>query len=262
MEDLGLLADLVAVADESEDEDAPADVLSRNDKVFYAAAQRMSGLQVVLDSSIVDGGTRAAILRSAESFGLLHAHKIESESLRRRWESTAGEKWLMNHSHTSIHAAIEELRSEGFEHFYAVAALDTGGDASDDDDVDVEASQQAQGVHPGVVHIGSIDFSRRIAVIFCEGCVRDEIHAEGVATLRLGLSDETLPLSILAAITLHFGRTARSRAASAELNAWGGDLAEEAVHELHADYLKRGRGFRRGRRIQATEPREVVQDTA
>ena len=47
----------------------------RESRLRRAAYNRMNGLQCVLDN-IDNRGNRAAILRSVESFGLLHVHEV------------------------------------------------------------------------------------------------------------------------------------------------------------------------------------------
>ena len=239
------------IAESSDDDDdangRPAGV--RAGKIFHAAARRMAGLRVVLDASITDRGTRAAILRSTESFGLLHAYEIETEALLRKWESSASEKWLIRHTHSDLNAALRELQAEGISQILAVVREHDSTPSS----LDTCEPMPCSGTS-----LADADFGPGTALIFCEcmtDCMREALcnPAYGkIAVLRLGLADEVLPLSVLAAITLHYGRTARARAQSTLLNKWGGDLDEIAVHELHAEYLQRGRGFRRGRRIQGS----------
>ena len=47
---------------ESSDEEDHSQATERTGKMFHAAARRMAGFCVVLDASVTDRGTRAAIL--------------------------------------------------------------------------------------------------------------------------------------------------------------------------------------------------------
>ena len=213
-------------------------------KIFHAAARRMAG-PCCTGCQYHNRGTRVFIFDN--NFGLLHAYEIETEALL--VGSSASEKWLIRHTHSDLNAALRELQAEGISQMLAVVREHDSTPSS----LDTCEPMPCSGTS-----LADADFGPGTALIFCE-CMTDRMRealcnpAYGkVAVLRLGLADEVLPLSVLAAITLHYGRTARARAQSTLLNKWGGDLDEIAVHELHAEYLQRGRGFRRGRRIQGS----------
>ena len=55
--------------------EAPAEPTVRQQKLQRAASSRMAGLRIILEDC-EDVGNRAAILRTAEAFGLLHIHEI------------------------------------------------------------------------------------------------------------------------------------------------------------------------------------------
>ena len=55
--------------------EAPAEPTVRQQKLQRAASSRMAGLRIVLEDC-EDVGNRAAILRTAEAFGLLHIHEV------------------------------------------------------------------------------------------------------------------------------------------------------------------------------------------
>ena len=169
----------------------------------------------------------------------------------RRWESSASEKWLKINAHSSLDSVLRQLQAEGVTQILAVVP----GMDGDDNGSSPDAGKAMLSAGPS---LAEADFGSATALLYCEH-VTDQMRealsgaANGnIAMLRLDLADEVLPLSVLAAITLHYGRTARARALGALVNQWGGDLHEGAVHELYADYVQRGRGFRRGRRIQGS----------
>jgi tRNA (guanosine-2'-O-)-methyltransferase len=225
---------------------------AREAKLFHTAARRMGGLRIVLDASISDRSTVAAILRTTESFGLLHAHHVRSEKEYHTFEASAGEKWLHMHNHESLSSATSELRALGFQQIFA-AGVGTG---------DPEG--------PWAIPLEQIDFAQPTAFVFIEG-LQEEVRMACSGHVRLGI-DGPLPLSICAAIVLHYARASRENAledaeregaqsatgSEPALNPLGGDLAQGAVDTLFQDYLQRGRGFKRAWRIAAasmTEPR-------
>ena len=84
-------------------------------------------------------------------------------------------------------------------------------------------------------------------------------HCTGHIRLEI---DGALPLSVAAALIIHYARTSRSEALQQTpggLNALGGDMTEEAVEELYAEYVNKKRGFKRARRKAAVKSRQWLE---
>ncbi len=182
----------------------------RRARMDAAAATRLGGLRLVIEN-LHDPHNGAAVLRSAEAFGVQRVEVIETVE-RFRFSSTVTqgcEKWLDVVRHRSLPAALVGLRSEGFVVYAAVpgaaAALD------------------------------ELDFSRPAAVMVGnehEGLTADAIAA---ADVRFGVPmfglTQSLNLSVAAALIV-------SRAAALRRRALGrdGDLDEAAVLALRARF--------------------------
>jgi tRNA (guanosine-2'-O-)-methyltransferase len=198
---------------------APADVCAaleplllaeRRARIDAAAATRLSGLRVVIEN-LHDPHNGAAVLRSAEAFGVQRVEVIESVE-RFRFSSTVTqgcEKWLDVVRHRSLAEAMVGLRSDGF----AIYAAVPGAGATLDE----------------------LDFSRPAAVMVGnehEGLTSDAMAAADVrfAIPMFGLT-QSLNLSVAAAIIV-------SRASALRRQALGrdGDLDEAAVLALRARY--------------------------
>jgi len=93
----------------------------RRARIDEAAAARLSGLRLVIEN-LHDPHNGAAVLRSAEGFGLQRVDVIESvEPFRFSSVVTQGcEKWLDVVRHKTLAAAIAALRADGFALYAAV----------------------------------------------------------------------------------------------------------------------------------------------
>lgn len=182
----------------------------RRARIDAAAASRLGGLRVVIEN-LHDPHNGAAVLRSAEAFGVQRVEVIESVE-RFRFSSTVTqgcEKWLDVVRHRSLAAATVGLRSEGFAIYAAV---------------------------PGAaVALDELDFSRPAAVMVGnehEGLTADAIAA---ADVRFGIPmsglTQSLNLSVATAIIVSRASALRRRALGRE-----GDLDEAAVLELRARF--------------------------
>jgi tRNA (guanosine-2'-O-)-methyltransferase len=189
---------------------APLLLPDRRARIDAAAATRLGGLRVLIEN-LHDPHNGAAVLRSAEAFGVQRVDVIESVE-RFRFSSTVTqgcEKWLDLVRHRTLAAAMIGLRSEGFAIYAAVPGAATALD--------------------------ELDFSRPAAVMVGnehEGLTADAISA---ADVRFGIPmfglTQSLNLSVAAAIIV-------SRASALRRQALGraGDLDEAAVLALRARY--------------------------
>jgi tRNA (guanosine-2'-O-)-methyltransferase len=109
---------------------APLLYEERRARIDAAVAARLAGLRVVIEN-LHDPHNGAAVLRSAEAFGIQRVEVIEStESFRYSSTVTQGcEKWLDVVRHKTLDAAVEALRRDGFVIYAAVP----GAEASVED---------------------------------------------------------------------------------------------------------------------------------
>src|SRR3954471_15192067 len=87
----------------------------RRQRIDEAARSRLGGVRVVIEN-LHDPHNGAAVLRSAEAFGIQRVEVIESvEPFRFSSTVTQGcEKWLDVVRHPTLEAALAELRRAGF----------------------------------------------------------------------------------------------------------------------------------------------------
>src|SRR5215831_4226744 len=102
----------------------------RRARIDAAVAARLGGLRVVIEN-LHDPHNGAAVLRSAEAFGIQRVDVIEAlEPFRFSSTVTQGcEKWLDVVRHKTLDAAVSDLRRDGFVIYAAVP----GADASVED---------------------------------------------------------------------------------------------------------------------------------
>jgi tRNA (guanosine-2'-O-)-methyltransferase len=102
----------------------------RRARIDGAVAARLTGLRVVIEN-LHDPHNGAAVLRSAEAFGIQRVDVIEAlEPFRFSSTVTQGcEKWLDVVRHPTLEAAVDALRSDGFVIYAAVP----GAEASVED---------------------------------------------------------------------------------------------------------------------------------
>jgi tRNA (guanosine-2'-O-)-methyltransferase len=100
---------------------APLLLEERRLRIDEAVAARLGGLRVVIEN-LHDPHNGAAVLRSAEAFGVQRVEVIESvEPFRFSSTVTQGcEKWLDVVRHPTLEAALAELRRAGFAVYAAV----------------------------------------------------------------------------------------------------------------------------------------------
>jgi len=182
----------------------------RRARIDEAAAARLGGLRLVIEN-LHDPHNGAAVLRSAEGFGLQRVDVIESvEPFRFSSTVTQGcEKWLDVVRHPTLAAAVAALRADGF----AVYAAVPGATATVDD----------------------LDFGRPAAVMIGnehEGLTGDaRAAADVVFGIPMPGMTRSLNLSVAAALIVERAAQLRRRAIGR-----AGDLDEAAVLALRARF--------------------------
>ncbi len=182
----------------------------RRTRIDAAAASRLVGLRVVIEN-LHDPHNGAAVLRSAEAFGVQRVEVIETaEPFRFSSTVTQGcEKWLDVVRHKTLAAAVASLRAAGCLLYAAV---------------------------PGAaVALDDLDFSRPAAVMV--GNEHDGLTAQAIAAadVRFGIPmhglTQSLNLSVATALIVARASTLRRQALGAP-----SDLTEEAILALRARF--------------------------
>ncbi len=189
---------------------APLLLDERRTRIDEAAAARLGGLRVVIEN-LHDPHNGAAVLRSAEAFGIQRVDVIESvEPFRFSSEVTQGcEKWLDVVRHPTLADAVAALRADGFALYAAV---------------------------PGAAAtVEDLDFSRPAAVMI--GNEHDGLTgaAIGAADVVFGIPmagmTRSLNLSVASALIAERAAQSRRRAIGRP-----GDLDDAAVLALRARF--------------------------
>ena len=182
----------------------------RRARIDEAAAARLGGLRVVIEN-LHDPHNGAAVLRSAEAFGVQRVEVIESvEPFRFSSTVTQGcEKWLDVVRHKTLAAAVAALRADGF----AIYAAVPGATATVDE----------------------LDFSRPAAVMM--GNEHDGLTAEAIAAadvpfgIPMAGMTRSLNLSVATALVVERASSLRRRALGRP-----SDLDDAAVLALRARF--------------------------
>jgi tRNA (guanosine-2'-O-)-methyltransferase len=189
---------------------APLLLEERRARIDAAAASRLAGLRLVIDN-LHDAHNGAAVLRSAEAFGVQRVDVIESvEPFRFSSTVTQGcEKWLDVVRHPTFADAAAALRAGGFALYAAVP----GADKTIDD----------------------LDFGRPAAVMIGNeraGLGADAIAgADAVFGIPMPGMTRSLNLSVAAALLIERAAAARRRALGRD-----GDMDDAAVLALRARF--------------------------
>ena len=182
----------------------------RRVRIDGAAAARLGGLRVVIEN-LHDPHNGAAVLRSAEAFGIQRVDVIESvEPFRFSSVVTQGcEKWLDVVRHPTLAEAVASLRADGFALYAAVP--------------DAAAT------------VEDLDFARPAAVMI--GNEHDGLTSEAIAAADVvfgipmpGMT-RSLNLSVAAALIAERAAQRRRRAIGRS-----GDLDDAAVLALRARF--------------------------
>jgi tRNA (guanosine-2'-O-)-methyltransferase len=189
---------------------APLLLEARRQRIDAAVATRLGSLRVLIEN-LHDPHNGAAVLRSAEAFGVGHVDVVEATE-RFRFSSmvTQGcEKWLDIVRHPTTAGAMRALRDEGFALYAAVP-----GAASRVEDLDFD--------RPAVVMVGNEHAG---------------LGAEAVAAAdaRFGIPmygmTQSLNLSVAAALVIERAASLRRRALGRD-----GDLDEAEALALRARF--------------------------
>ena len=182
----------------------------RRVRIDGAAAARLGGLRVVIEN-LHDPHNGAAVLRSAEAFGIQRVDVIESvEPFRFSSVVTQGcEKWLDVVRHPTLAQAVATLRADGFALYAAVP--------------DAAAT------------VEDLDFARPAAVMIGnehDGLTSDAIAAADVVFgIPMPGMTRSLNLSVAAALIAERAAQLRRRAIGRP-----GDLDDAAVLALRARF--------------------------
>ena len=189
---------------------APLLLDERRARIDEAAAARLGGLRVVIEN-LHDPHNGAAVLRSAEAFGIQRVDVIESvEPFRFSSEVTQGcEKWLDVVRHPTLADAVAALRADGFALYAAV---------------------------PGAaVTVEDLDFSRPAAVMIGNEHAGLTDAAIGAADVVFGIPmagmTRSLNLSVASALIAERAAQSRRRAIGR-----AGDLDDATVLALRARF--------------------------
>jgi tRNA (guanosine-2'-O-)-methyltransferase len=189
---------------------APLLLEDRRARIDAAAAARLGGLRVVIEN-LHDPHNGAAVLRSAEAFGVQRVDVIESvERFRFSSVVTQGcEKWLDVVRHPTLAASVAALRADGFVLYAAVP-----GAAATVDDLDF--------ARPAAVMIGNEH----------AGLGSDAIAAADVV-FGIPMAGMTRSLNLSVAAALIVERAAQRRRLAIGRD---GDLDDAAVLALRARF--------------------------
>jgi tRNA (guanosine-2'-O-)-methyltransferase len=174
---------------------SPFLVEGRRERIDRVVGARLVGLTTVIEN-LHDPHNGAAVLRSAEAFGLQDVHVVEAaERFRFSAEVTQGcEKWLDLHRHATFDEARGRLRAEGFALYAAVPAASA------------------------TLH--DLDFARPAAIVV--GNERDGLTPRAMSscdvqfTIPMDGMTQSLNLSVAAAVILsHAARRRRASLGSA-----------------------------------------------
>jgi tRNA (guanosine-2'-O-)-methyltransferase len=189
---------------------APLLLDERRARIDEAAASRLGGLRLLIEN-LHDPHNGAAVLRSAEAFGIQRVDVVESaEPFRFSSVVTQGcEKWLDVVRHATLAGALAAQRSEGFALYAAVP-----GATATLEDLDF--------AHPAVLMVGN-EHAGLGAEAVAAADVRFGIPMPGMT--------RSLNLSVAAALIMERATTLRRRALGR-----AGDLSDAAVLDLRARF--------------------------
>jgi len=168
--------------------------------------------------NLADPHNAGAIVRTAESLGLLHVHLIEEERPSRISQSVTlgAERWLELHRYRRAESALATLRAAGYRLFAAVP-----------EDADLELHE--------------IPTDTRLALVFgaeAEGIPEDFVsETEATFTIATCGLARTLNVSVAAGIALHHCAAAIRKRLGAD-----GDLEAAEQAQLIRRYLEGARG--------------------
>jgi len=189
----------------------------RRERLERAAQCRLGSLAAVC-VNLADPHNAGAILRTAETLGLLHVYLIEEERPFQLSPSVTlgAERWLELHRYRRAEPALAALRAAGYRVYAAVP-----------EDADLELHE--------------LPTDARLALAFgaeSEGIPQDLVReTDGTFTVPAHGLARALNVSVAAGIALHHCATARRKRLGAD-----GDLEPAELAGLIGRYLERARG--------------------
>ena len=187
----------------------------RRQRLSQVVEHRFLSFAPVLEN-IHDQGNISAVMRSAEAFGFINFHLLETK--RQRFKAARGvskgtHKWLDVHIHSSARELVDDLHGRGFQVF----ATHLG-----------EGSQALQ----------ELDFSRPMALVFGneKTGVSEDLRAlcDGQAVIPMYGFAQSFNISVAAALAFQWAHLQKSQAQGK-----AGDLTEEQKRLLLANYYLR-----------------------
>ena len=184
----------------------------RSQRIAAVLAARTYNLTTVIEG-MVDTGNVAAVMRTADGFGLQAFHSIDSAGTYKHSRRTAqgSQKWLDRYRWTQTSDCVARLRGDGYR--IVVTAVDAGA-----------------------TRVGDVDFSRRTAIVFGNELagVSDEMRdqADEMIVLPNDGFVESYNVSVAAGMCLYVARSDR-------MNRLGhhGDLPDEDIVRLTAVFM-------------------------
>lgn len=181
---------------------------------------RTDQLTIVVDN-ITNGHNIAAVVRSADAFGLTTLHLVGDSSEYGRGVSLGSERWVEVLRYSDASAVIGQLRQSGYKIVVLQAPASERGD-----------EQQA------TVPVGSLPFSEKLALVFGNerlGASKEFFEAADFrAHIPMFGFVESLNISVAAAICLY-----SSTIADATPERKVSTLTEDRQDELKLKWLKR-----------------------
>ena len=179
----------------------------RRETIDFVVSNRTNTLHVAIEG-VHDPHNTAAIIRSADAFGIQNIHIIEGET---RFKSSASvtqgaHKWIDVHVYPDTATFIEAMRQQGMK--ILVAAMD------------------------GAVDVADVDISEPIVLVFGNEAagISDEMRSQADGAFKIPMFGfvESFNVSVAAGISI---ATLRQKG--------GGDLSQEAQSVLKARYYLR-----------------------
>jgi tRNA (guanosine-2'-O-)-methyltransferase len=191
---------------------APLLVDGRRERIDAVVASRLGGLHVLIEN-LHDPHNGAAVLRSAESFGIQTVHVVEAvEPFRFSSTVTQGcEKWLDIVRHPDFSRAARTLRSQGVALYAAVPEATTPLEALD--------FSRPAAIMVGNEHAGLTELAQR--------------EADVCFTIPMAGMTRSLNLSVATAICAEHAARARRKTLG---DGRTGDLSPEACRRLRARF--------------------------
>ena len=187
----------------------------RNSRIRKVLERRTNALRVVIDQ-IHHTHNIAAVLRSADAFGVQHIDAVNIELSPASGVSLGSERWLTVHHHKTPAEAVAALLQEGFELVILEPPRENG---------------------PPTIPVHELPFERRLALIFGNEKFGVSQPFREAAAIRAHIPMfgfvESFNISVAAAITLFCSTVSGARA---ERRCQ--PLSSDEAKQLHEQWLK------------------------